>query len=94
MALTQPYTPTAANPDPDSGTFESQSPIPVGPYEGRAGTWTGYDKPSDAPVTNAALYVQIPLSGGQAQDLAGSGYGLSVAALVTLVAEGISVSGS
>jgi hypothetical protein len=94
MALAQPYTPTTVNPDPESGTFESQSPIPVGPYEGRAGTWTSYSKPSDTPTQNAALYVQIPLANGQSQDLVVSGDGMAVSALVTLVANGISVSGN
>lgn len=94
MALAQPYTPTAANPDPESGSFESQAPISVGPYEARAGTWTSYVKPSDSPVQNAALYVQIPLASGQAQDLVVSGDAMSVGALVALVANGISVSGN
>jgi hypothetical protein len=94
MALAQPYTPTAANPDPEAGRFENTPPVAVGPYQGREGTWTSYSKPSDVATQNASLNVQIPLADGQVQDLVVSGYNLSDSALVALVANGISVSGS
>jgi hypothetical protein len=98
MVLAPPYIPTTANPDPESGTFENTQPIQVGPYEGRVGTWTMYAKgPNVAALEatqQAGLYVKIPLSGGQDQDLVVSSNNLSESALVALVANGLSVAGS
>ena len=92
--LAPAYTPTAANPDPEAGRFENAPEVQVGPYEGRAGTWTAVAKPSGTASQEAALYVEIPLAGGQTQDLAVSSYGLSESALISLVADGLSVAGS
>jgi hypothetical protein len=93
MVLAPPYTPTAANPDPESGSFENTPPVQVGSYEGRVGTWTYYPKPSDVATQESALYVEIPVGGGQEQDLAVSSYNLSEGALVSLVANGLSIAG-
>jgi hypothetical protein len=92
--LAPPYTPTAADPDPEAGTYESSPPVQVGPYEGRAGTWTAVAKPSGATSQQAALYVELPVAGGQMQDLAVSSYGLSEPALISLVADGLTTAGS
>jgi hypothetical protein len=94
MVLAPPYTPTTADPDPESGTFENTQPIQVGPYEGRVGTWTMFAKPSNVATQQAGLYVEIPLAGGQDQDLVVSSNNLSEGALVALVANGLSVVGS
>jgi hypothetical protein len=94
MVLAPPYTPTTADPDPEAGTFENTQPVQVGPYEGRVGTWTMYAEPSDVATQQAGLYVQIPVAGGQDQDLVVSSNNLSESALVALVATGLSVAGS
>lgn len=94
MVLAPPYTPTAADPDPESGTFENTPPVQVGPYEGRVGTWTMFAKPSNVATQQAGLYVEIPLADGQDQDLVVSSNDLSESALVALVATGLSVDGS
>jgi hypothetical protein len=72
-------------------TFEGEPPVQVGAYEGRVGTWTSYADPSDAASQQSALYVELPLGGGQCRDLAVSSYHLSEDALVSLVANGLSV---
>jgi hypothetical protein len=89
MVLAPPYTPTAANPDPESGTFEDHTPVQVGPYVGHAGTWTTFAKPSGTASEQAGLYVQIPLADGQAQDLVVSANDLSTSQLVALVGSGL-----
>jgi hypothetical protein len=94
MALAPPYTPTPTNPDPEAGTLEDTPPIQIGPYEGRVGTWTSYAKPSGVASQQASLYVEIPIGGGQTQDLVVSANSLSESALVSLVADGLSVAGS
>lgn len=94
MVLAPPYTPTAADPDPEAGTFESTQPVQVGPYTGRVGSWTSVAKPSGVATQQAALYVQIPLTSGQDRDLVVSANNLSASALVSLVANGLSVTGS
>jgi hypothetical protein len=94
MVLAPPYTPTTADPDPESGTFENTQPVQVGPYEGRVGTWTMFAKPSNVATQQAGLYVEIPLAGGQDRDLVVSSNNLSESALVALVATGLSVAGS
>ena len=94
MVLAPPYTPTAANPDPEAGTFENSQRVQVGPYEGRVGTWTAVYKPTGANSQEAALYVEIPLAGGQMQDLGVSSFGLTESALISLVANGLSVVGA
>lgn len=91
MVLAPPYTPTAADPDPEAGTLEGSAPVAVGAYEGRVGTWTAVAKPSDATGQGVALFVEIPVGGGQTQDLVVSGYGLSESALISIVANGLSV---
>lgn len=94
MVLAPPYTPTATDPDPEAGTFEITPPVQVGPYEGHVGTWTSYAKPSNVATQQAGLYVEIPVAGGQTQDLAVTANNLSESALVSLVANGLSVGGS
>ncbi len=91
MVLAPPYTPSAADPDPEAGIFESTQPVHVGPYEGRAGTWATVAKDFGVATQQAALYVQIPVAGGQDQDLVVSANNLSESALVALVANGLSV---
>src|ERR1019366_9620198 len=92
MVLAPPYTPTASQPDPEAYFGDSQH-VQVGPYV--ALIWTGsltYSKaPGDGPV-ETMLYVEIPLSGGQQQDLVVGEEGLSQSQLITLVANGLSVS--
>lgn len=94
LALAPPYTPTPANPDPEAGTLENTPPVQVGPYEGRVGTWTSFEKPSDVASQQASLYVEIPIGGGQTRDLVVSANNLSESALISLVANGLSVAGS
>jgi hypothetical protein len=94
MVLAPAYTPTAADPDPEAGTFENTQPVQVGPFQGREGTWTTVAKPSDVATQQASLYVEIPVAGGQDRDLAVSANNLSENALVSLVANGLSVAGS
>jgi hypothetical protein len=89
MALAPPYTPTAADPDPETAGLVGAQAVQVGHYEGRAGTSTLYAKPSDARSTLEWLYVEIPLADGQHQDLVVSGYRLSRSALISLVANGL-----
>src|ERR1039458_460163 len=94
MILAPPYTPTSTNPDPEAGSFENSPPVQVGPYQGRVGAWTTVAKPSNVATQQAALYVEIPVAGGQFRDLAVSANNLSESALVSLVANGLSVRGS
>lgn len=91
MVLAPPYTATAADPDPEAGTLESTQPVQVGRYEARAGTWTSVSKPSGVRTEQWSLYIEIPLADGQTQDLVVSSYGLSQNALVTIVANGLTV---
>lgn len=93
MALAPAYTPSSADPDPEAGALENARPVQVGPYEGRAGTWTFVAKPSNVASQEAWLYVEIPLAGGRTQDLVISAYNLSVGALVSIVADGLTVAG-
>ena len=92
MVLAPPYTPTASQPDPEAFFRDSQH-VQVGPYV--AFIWTGsltYSRaPGDGPV-ETMLFVEIPLSGGQQQDLVVGEEGLSQSQLITLVANGLSVS--
>jgi hypothetical protein len=79
------------SPDPESGSFEDTQPLQVGSYEARAGTWNSVPKPSGAiTAINQALYVEIPLGGGQQQDLVVGASGLSQTALISIVANGLS----
>lgn len=91
MVLAPPYTPTAASPDPEATNLVNAQAVQVGPYQGLAGTSTLVAKPSGAETTLEWLHVEIPLAGGQQQDLVVSSTGLSQSALVTLVAHGLSV---
>jgi len=94
MVLAPAYTPTAANPDPESGTLEDSRPVQVGAYQARSGTWNSVAKPSGAITVNQALYVEIPVTNGQQQDLVISATGLSQHALIAIVASGLSVGSS
>lgn len=91
MALAPPYTPTAADPDPEAGTSPDAQAVQVGPYNGVEGTSTLVSKATGADSSLAWLDVEIPLSSGPYQDLVVSSYGLSETALVSLVANGLSV---
>jgi hypothetical protein len=94
MVLAPAYTPTAADPDPEAGTLDTSQPVQVGPYEGSVGTWTSVAEPSNVSSQQVALYVEIPLAGGQDQDLVVGANNLSESALVSIVANGLTVSGS
>jgi hypothetical protein len=94
MVLAPPYTPTGTNPDPEAGTFEVEQPVQVGRYEGRAGAWYSVSKPSGARTEEQSLYVQIPIAGGQVQDLVVSANGLSESELISVVANGLMVAAS
>ena len=89
MVLAPPYTPTAASPDPESAGLEGARSVQVGRYQGRAGTSTLYANPADARSTLEWLYVEIRLADGQHQDLVVGSTGLSQAALIALVANGL-----
>lgn len=93
MVLAPPYTPTTADPDPESGTFEGTPPVQVGPYEGRVGTWETVAKPSGTATVQAVLFVELPAAHDQHRDLVVSANGLSISALVSLVANGLTVTG-
>jgi hypothetical protein len=71
VVLAPPYTPTTANPDPDAGVLQNTQSVQVGSYQGRVGTWTltSVANSSTAGTSQPALFVEMPVSGGQTQDL-------------------------
>ena len=93
IVLAPPYTPTTANPDPDAGVLQNTQSVQVGSYQGRVGTWTLTSEPNSSTVgtSQPALFVEMPVSGGQTQDLVVTADNLSESALVSLVASGLSV---
>lgn len=106
MALLPPYTPTAAIPNPEQVTLSGAEQVQVGQYQAWVGTTTANDA-AHAPAEGDAivkpggqtqvlgdetmLYVEIPLAGGQAQDLVVGASGLTQSQLASLVANGLSV---
>jgi hypothetical protein len=95
MALLPTYTPTQANPDPEKLTLQDTEQVQVGPYQAWVGTSSFVQTPADGkPIIETMLYVEIPASDGQTQDLVVGGYGLSQTDLVALVVMGLSVDGA
>ncbi len=96
IVLAPPYTPTTANPDPDAGVLQNTQSVQVGSYQGRVGTWTLTSEPNSSTVGSSqpALFVEMPVNGGQTQDLVVTADNLSESALVSLVASGLSVTGA
>jgi hypothetical protein len=95
MVLAPPYTPTAAQPDPEAAVSAKQ-PAQVGPYHAYIRTGSLYYVPQTGaygPV-ETVLYVEIPLPNGQVQGLVVGEQGLSQSQLIALVAEGLSVAGT
>ncbi len=87
MVLAPHYTPTASEPDPEAFVNSGTQHVQVGPYN--ALIYTG-SLIGDSPV-ETVLYVEIPLSNGQTQDLVVGEHGLSQSQLIALVANGLSV---
>lgn len=85
MVLGPRYTPTASRPDPEAIARPLVS-VTVGPYNGLV----GLAKPVPG-LVERELYVEIPVSGGQVRDLAVGASGLSQPALLSIVANGLSV---
>lgn len=95
MVLAPPYTPTAAQPDPEAAVSGKQ-PAQVGPYHAYIRTGSLYYDPwtkTYGPV-ETVLYVEVPLPNGQVQDLVVGEQGLSQPQLIALVAKGLSVTGT
>jgi hypothetical protein len=102
MVLLPPYSSTSADVDPESAsTLRNAQSVSVGPYKGLVGTETlstmaqGLDGQSpDDSSQQPILFVEIPLSSGQTQDLAIGAQNLSQSALVSLVASGLTEAGA
>jgi hypothetical protein len=101
MALLPAYTPTAATPDPEQAVLSGAEQVQVGPYQAWVGTTDATEGPADGyaiiksgPTQDLGdetmLYVEIPLNGGQTQDLVVGSSSLSQSQLVSLVANGLS----
>lgn len=93
MLLAPPYSPTSSVPDPEEGTAPGDQTVQVGQFTGRVGSSTLVTKSTGSDSTAEWLDVEIPLAGGQVQDLVVSSTGLSQGQLISLVAQGLSITG-
>lgn len=106
MALLPPYTPTASNPDPEQAALSGAEHVQIGQYQAWVGTTAdAAHAAADGDVIartggltkvlgdETMLYVEIPLTGGQTEDLVVGSSGLSQADLISLVANGLSAVG-
>lgn len=94
MLLTPPYSPTSSGSHPEGSTAPGDQTVRVGQFAGRAGSSTLVTKSTGSDSTAEWLDVEIPLAGGQMQDLVVSSTGLSQGQLISLVGEGLSITGS
>jgi hypothetical protein len=94
MVLAPPYSRTSSGSDPEEGTAPGDQTVRVGQFAGRSGSSTLVTKSTGSDSTAEWLDVEIPLAGGHMQDLVVSSIGLSQGQLVSLVAQGLSVTGS
>jgi len=92
METLPPYTPSGGG-DPDTSSLPDEQKVKVNQYDAQVGTTPPASVGGSAVAETTTLYVEVPVAGGQIQDLVVSAAGLSPTALVTLVAKGLSVGG-
>ena len=92
METLPPYTPSGGG-DPNTSSLPDEQKVQVNQYDAQVGTTPPASVGGSAVAETTTLYVEVPVAGGQIQDLVVSADGLSPTALVTLVAKGLSVGG-
>lgn len=109
MAALPPYAPTTATRDPEKAELLDAQQVQIGHYDawiGAIDASVATRAPADGAVVlkpegprqalgrETMLFVELPLPGGQAQDLVVGSSGLSRSELVSLVSNGLSVAGT